>query len=152
MVENAAAIGGTSTPDDDPRITSSGRFLRKYKLDELPQLINVFLGDMSFVGPRPQVPWAVRLYTAEERQVLEVRPGVTDYASLRFRNEGDILKGSSDPDRDYMAKIHPEKMRLSLEYVKHQSLALDCRILMQTLVAIFTGSSRQTEVSVRETV
>ena len=140
MVENAAAIGGTSTPEDDPRITRSGQFLRKYKLDELPQLINVFRGEMSLVGPRPQVPWAVQLYTAEEKQVLDVRPGVTDYASLRFRDEGEILKGSLDPDKDYMDKIHPEKMRLSLEYVKNQSILLDCKILVQTLAAIFVGT------------
>ncbi len=84
MVINADKIGGSSTPEDDPRITKVGRFLRKYKLDELPQLINVFKGEMSLVGPRPQVKWAVDLYTPEERQVLTVRPGITDYASLRF--------------------------------------------------------------------
>lgn len=151
MVENAAAVGGTSTPQDDPRITSSGRLLRKYKLDELPQLINVFRGEMSLVGPRPQVPWAVQLYTAEEKQVLEVRPGVTDYASLRFRNEGEILKGSSDPDKDYMEKIHPEKMRLSLEYVKNQSLGLDCKILLKTIAAILIGSRHDGTIPLRET-
>lgn len=137
MLHNAEDMGGTSTPDDDPRVTSIGRFLRKYKLDELPQLINVFLGDMSLVGPRPQVPWAVELYSPEERAILAFRPGITDYASVRFRDEGLILRGSTDPDKDYMAKIHPEKMRLSLEYVKHQSLWLDCNILAHTLAVIF---------------
>lgn len=137
MVMNADKIGGSSTPEDDPRVTKVGRFLRQYKLDELPQLINVFRGEMSFVGPRPQVKWAVDLYTPEERQVLTVRPGITDYASLRFPNEGEILKGSNDPDKDYMEKIHPEKMRLSLEYIRTRSMIVDIKIILQTIVAIF---------------
>jgi lipopolysaccharide/colanic/teichoic acid biosynthesis glycosyltransferase len=136
MVVNADKIGGSSTPDDDPRITLVGRFLRRYKLDELPQLINVFKGDMSFVGPRPQIHWAVDRYTPEERLVLSVPPGITDYASLRFPNEGQILKGSADPDKDYLEKIHPEKMRLSLEYVKERSFWLDIKIILQTIAAI----------------
>jgi lipopolysaccharide/colanic/teichoic acid biosynthesis glycosyltransferase len=136
MVVNADKIGGSSTPDDDPRITSVGRVLRRYKLDELPQLINVFKGDMSFVGPRPQIQWAVDRYTPEERLVLSVPPGITDYASLRFPNEGQILKGSADPDKDYLEKIHPEKMRLSLEYVKGRSFWLDIKIILQTIAAI----------------
>ncbi len=136
MVINADKIGGSSTPEDDPRITRVGRFLRRYKLDELPQLINVFKGEMSFVGPRPQVKWAVDLYTPAERLILTVRPGITDYASLRFPNEGEILKGSTDPDKDYMVKIHPEKMRLSLEYVRTRSMGLDIKIIFQTLAAI----------------
>jgi len=136
MVINADKIGGSSTPEDDPRITKVGRFLRRYKLDELPQLINVFKGEMSFVGPRPQVKWAVDLYSEEERQVLTVRPGITDYASVRFPNEGEILKGSTDPDKDYMEKIHPEKMRLSLEYVRTRSMWVDLKVIAQTLAAI----------------
>ena len=88
MRPDAERIGGSSTPDDDPRITPPGRFLRRHKLDELPQLMNVVKGDMSVVGPRPQVEWAVKLYTTEEREVLSVRPGMTDYASVRFPNEG----------------------------------------------------------------
>ena len=137
MVVNADRIGGSSTPDDDPRITRVGRFLRKYKLDELPQLLNVVNGTMSLVGPRPQVKWAVDLYTPEQRRVLTVRPGITDYASLRFPNEGEILKGSTDPDRDYMEKIHPEKMRLSLEYLDKRSFGADLSIIFQTIAAIF---------------
>ena len=138
MVLNADQIGGSSTPDDDPRITPVGKFLRRYKLDELPQLLNVVKGDMSLVGPRPQVQWAVDLYTPEQREVLTVRPGITDYASVRFPNEGEILKGSTDPDRDYMEKIHPEKMRLSLEYVRNRSLLTDFKVLAQTAAAIFS--------------
>ena len=136
MVTNAEQLGGSSTPEDDPRITRVGKFLRSHKLDELPQLLNVVAGDMSLVGPRPQVEWAVALYTEEERKVLSVRPGITDYASLKFPNEGDILKGSTDPDRDYMEKIHPEKMRLSLEYVRNQSMKTDLVTIGQTLATL----------------
>jgi lipopolysaccharide/colanic/teichoic acid biosynthesis glycosyltransferase len=137
MVTNADKIGGSSTPDDDPRITRVGHFLRRYKLDELPQLINVFFGEMSFVGPRPQVEWAVALYSEEEKEVIDVKPGITDYASLRFPNEGEILKGSTDPDKDYMEKIHPEKMRLSLEYIRSRSMWVDLSVVVQTVATIF---------------
>lgn len=140
MVINADQIGGSSTPEDDPRITPVGKMLRRYKLDELPQLINVLRGDMSFVGPRPQVQWAVDLYTPEERQILEVRPGITDEASLKFSNEAEILKGSKDPDKDYIEKIHPEKMRLSLEYVRNRSFSGDLAIIARTAGAIFKPS------------
>ena len=136
MVEDAEKLGGASTPEDDPRVTRVGRFLRRYKLDELPQILNVITGEMSLVGPRPQVPWAVELYTQEERTVLNARPGITDYASVRFRDEGEILRSSANPDKDYFEKIHPEKMRLSLEYVRKQSLWLDCKILLKTLGAV----------------
>lgn len=136
MIVDADKVGGSSSPDDDPRITCVGRILRRYKLDELPQLFNVLTGDMSLVGPRPQVKWAVNLYTPAERQVLSVRPGMTDYASVRFPNEGEILKGSKDPDKDYMELIHPEKMRLSLEYVRDQSFLVDLKVLLQTVMAI----------------
>lgn len=136
MVVNADKIGGSSTPEDDPRLTRIGSSLRKYKLDELPQLFNVLAGEMSLVGPRPQISWAVERYSVEEKELLKVRPGITDYASLRFRNEGEILRGSADPDRDYLEKIQPEKMRLSLDYVRNQSFWLDCRILMETLATL----------------
>ena len=136
MVTNADKIGGSSTPDDDPRITRIGKFLRRTKLDELPQLVNVANGTMSLVGPRPQVKWAVDLYTPEQRRILSVRPGITDYASLKFPNEGQILRGSTDPDRDYMEKIHPEKMRLSLEYLEKRSLFVDLGVILRTLTAI----------------
>jgi lipopolysaccharide/colanic/teichoic acid biosynthesis glycosyltransferase len=92
---------------------------------------------MSLVGPRPQVQWAVDLYAPEERELLTVRPGITDYASLHFPNEGEILKGSSDPDKDYMEKIHPEKMRLSLEYVRNRSLWLDMKLILKTNLRIW---------------
>jgi lipopolysaccharide/colanic/teichoic acid biosynthesis glycosyltransferase len=140
MVVDADKIGGSSTPEDDPRITPIGKTLRKYKLDELPQLINVLKGDMSFVGPRPQVQWAVDLYTPDEREILTVRPGITDEASLKFSNEAEILKGSKDPDKDYIEKIHPEKMRLSREYVRNRSFSGDLSIIARTAGAIFKPS------------
>ena len=143
MVIDADQIGGSSTPEDDPRVTPVGKMLRRYKLDELPQLINVLKGDMSFVGPRPQVQWAVDLYTPEEREILEVRPGITDEASLRFSNEAEILKGSKDPDKDYIEKIHPEKMRLSLEYVRNRSFSGDLSIIARTAGTIFKPSSSE---------
>ena len=140
MVVDADKIGGSSTPEDDPRVTPIGKTLRKYKLDELPQLLNVLKGDMSFVGPRPQVQWAVDLYTPEEREILKVRPGITDEASLKFSNEAEILKGSKDPDKDYIEKIHPEKMRLSLDYVRNRSFSGDISIIARTAGAIFKPS------------
>jgi len=146
MVVDAEKLGGDSTPEDDPRVTPIGRLLRKYKLDELPQLFNVIRGEMSLVGPRPQVPWAVAMYTQDERAVLQVRPGITDYASVRFRDEGEILRGSTNPDKDYFEKIHPEKMRLSLEYIRKQSLWLDCQILAMTLAAVIFRPQRDIPV------
>ena len=137
MVVNAEKIGGTSTADDDPRITGIGKLMRKYKLDELPQLINVLNGEMSFVGPRPQVAWAVNLYTEEERKLLTVKPGITDYASIKFRNEAEILKGSANPDKDYLEKIAPEKLKLGLKYVENYSLWLDIKLIFATFKAIF---------------
>ncbi|HEY1455011.1 MAG TPA: sugar transferase [Candidatus Dormibacteraeota bacterium] len=137
MVTNADRIGGPNTPDDDPRLTRIGRFLRRYKLDELPQLFNVVKGDMSFVGPRPQVPGEVAGYTPEERRLLDVRPGITDWSSLRFHNEGEILAGHDDPDRAYRELIRPEKMRLGLEYVKRGTMRDDIRILVDTALLPF---------------
>src|SRR6266571_3170737 len=137
MVVNADRIGGPSTAADDPRLTRVGHSIRKYKLDEIPQLINVVRGDMSLVGPRPEVQHYVDMYSPEERQILSVRPGITDWASIRYRNEGDILRGSDDPEQAYMEKIRPGKIRLGLEYVRQQSLWTDIKILAQTARAIF---------------
>lgn len=133
MVAHADRTGVWSTAADDPRITRAGRVLRATKLDELPQLVNVLLGDMSLVGPRPQVPADVAKYTSEERQLLTVRPGITDRASILFRNEADILRGHADPDAAYDALIRPEKTRLGLEYVRRRSLRTDLAILADTL-------------------
>ena len=136
MVVNADRIGGPSTPEDDPRITRIGAWLRRYKLDELPQLLNVFKGEMSFVGPRPEVIDEVRLYNDEERRLLDVRPGITDWASVKFRNEGAILRGSADPHQTYREEIRPEKVRLGLAYVREHSMLTDFRILVSTFRAL----------------
>jgi lipopolysaccharide/colanic/teichoic acid biosynthesis glycosyltransferase len=136
MVAEAEESAGSSTPEDDPRITGVGHFLRRWKLDEVPQLINVVRGEMSLVGPRPQVRWAVDLYTAEEHRLLMVRPGMTDWASVRFRNEAEILRGSDDPDRLYLEKIAPEKIRLGLLYVDNHTILEDLRIIFATIRSV----------------
>ncbi len=136
MVVDAEKLGASSTSDDDPRITRFGRFLRKYKLDELPQLINVLLGDMSLVGPRPEVKKFTDLYTEEERAILTVRPGITDWASIWNPDEGALLAGSMDPDKDYFEKIRPEKIRLQLKYVRERSFLTDIKIIALTLKTI----------------
>jgi lipopolysaccharide/colanic/teichoic acid biosynthesis glycosyltransferase len=136
MRVDADQVGPSSTSNDDPRITRVGHALRRTKLDELPQLWNVVRGEMSLVGPRPQVRWAVDLYTAEERTLLTVRPGITDFASLAFRNEGEILAGSTDPDNDYLKLIAPGKTQLGLLYIKDLSFANDFRIIVATIMAV----------------
>lgn len=141
MAADADKGGASSTAEDDPRLTAVGSFLRRYKLDELPQLINIAKGEMSFVGPRPQVAWAVALYSEEEKKILTVRPGITDYASIKFSNEGEILKGSADPDKTYMKKIHPEKMKLGLQYAQNHSVWTDIKIILKTFKAIITRSN-----------
>ena len=130
-----------SAGDDDPRITKVGKTLRTYKLNELPQLINVLVGDMSFVGPRPEVEQYVSIYTEEEKAILTVRPGITDYASIKFHNEGEILKGSPDPDKTYEEVIRPEKLRLQLEYVRTRSLWVDFKILFKTMTTLVSTRS-----------
>jgi lipopolysaccharide/colanic/teichoic acid biosynthesis glycosyltransferase len=136
MVVNADRLGGPSTSGDDPRVTPIGRWLRRYKLDELPQLLNVLRGEMSFVGPRPEVQQYVDLFTAEERAILSVRPGITDWASLWNSDEGALLAGSADPERVYLEEIRPKKLRLQLAYVREQSLATDLLILGRTVAAV----------------
>jgi len=136
MVVDAENIGGPSTADDDPRITKIWKFLRKYKLDELPQLINVLKGEMSLVGPRSEVPHYVNMFTEEEKAILSVRPGITDWASIWNSDEGAILAGSLDPEKTYMEKIRPEKIRLQLKYVRERSFFIDLKIIFQTLRAI----------------
>lgn len=136
MIVRADRTGVDSTAADDPRITRLGAFIRRFKLDELPQLSNVVLGDMSLVGPRPNVERETRLYTADEKRMLSVRPGITDLASIVFADEGEILRGSEDPDLRYNQIIRPWKSRLALLYVDAPTrVALDLRILWLTVVA-----------------
>lgn len=136
MVVNAEKIGGPSTADDDPRITRIGKLVRKYKLDELPQLFNVFAGSMSLVGPRPEVQRYTDMYTEAEKIILTVRPGITDWASLWNSDEGAILAGSKDPEKDYLEKIRPGKLRLQMAYVQKCSFWVDLTILAQTFLTV----------------
>lgn len=131
MVVDAERKGGFSTAIDDPRLTGTGRFIRKYKLDELPQFFNVIVGDMSLVGPRPQVLFYTDKYTGDERSILSVKPGITDLASLYFSDMDSVL-GSGDVDARYLAEVEPVKNRLRLRYVREQSYLLDMRILVET--------------------
>jgi len=142
MVVNAEKLGGSSTPDDDPRITRIGRRLRKHKMDELPQLINVFLGDMSLVGPRPEVRYYTDMFTGEEKNILKVRPGITDWASIWNPDEGAILAGAADPDKAYLELIRPTKLKLQLRYAREKSLLTDLKIIFLTIFALVRPRSR----------
>lgn len=141
MVINADKSGVDSTSANDQRITAVGHFIRRFKLDELSQLWNVLIGDMSLVGPRPNVASEVARYTEEERGLLEAKPGITDISSIVFSDEGDILKDSDDPDLDYNRLIRPWKSRLGLLYIEHQGVILDMTLIALTIVAI--ASKRQ---------
>ena len=123
----------------DPRVTRSGYFIRKFKIDELPQLINVFIGDMSLVGPRPEVRHYVNYWTKEQLHVLDVRPGITDPASIKFRNENELLEKAEDPEKYYIEVIMQEKLRLYLEYVENHSFWYDIKLIFQTFLVIITG-------------
>jgi len=136
MVVKADKSGVDSTAANDPRITPIGAFIRRYKLDELTQLWNVLWGDMSLVGPRPNVERDTRLYTEQEKKLLTVRPGITDYSSIVFSDEGDILKGKPDPDLAYNQIIRPYKSRLGIFYVENRTLLLDIKLIYLTAVAI----------------
>lgn len=146
MVINADKSGVDSTSGKDPRITPVGQFIRRWKLDELTQLWNVLKGDMSLVGPRPNVKRETDLYTGEEKRLLGVRPGITDIASIVFADEGDILKDSRDPDLDYNQLIRPWKSRLGLLYVDRASLGLDLYLIWLTVKAIFSRRAALDEV------
>ena len=121
----------------DPRITRVGLSLRKYKIDELPQLINVFKGEMSLVGPRPELEKFVKLYDQDQLRVITVRPGITDYASIQFRNENQMLEGKADPVDFYIREIMPVKLKLNLQYLEEQSLWVDLKIIFKTIFLIF---------------
>ena len=140
MVTDAEMLGASSTHQTDPRLTRCGHYIREFKLDELSQLINVFLGDMSFVGPRPEVQKFVDIYTEEEKQILSVRPGITDWSSIKFHNEAEIIAASGIPDADeaYEKLIRPEKLRLQLKYIKERNLWVDIKIVVSTVLTLFS--------------
>ena len=124
------------TVGKDDRITKIGSFLRKYKLDEIPQLINVLIGDMSLVGPRPEVPKYVALYTDEQKEILKVRAGITDYASIEFSNENDLLALEEDPEKAYIEKVMPKKIELNKKYISEISILTDIKIILLTIKKI----------------
>lgn len=138
MIVNADKSGVDSTSSNDSRITPIGHFIRNYKLDELTQLWNVLLGDMSLVGPRPNVKSEVSIYTTEEKELLSVCPGITDFASIVFSDEGEILADKEDPDLSYNQLIRPWKSRLGLVYIKNRSLLIDVQIIIFTAISILS--------------
>jgi lipopolysaccharide/colanic/teichoic acid biosynthesis glycosyltransferase len=137
MVEKAAKLGPPLTVGNDARITQVGRILRKTKIDELPQLINVLKGEMTFVGPRPEVRQYVELFHKDYEEILEVRPGITDLASLQYRDEASFLARCQNPDREYVNRILPDKIRLGKEYIRRSSLTFDLALIFKTLCKIF---------------
>ncbi len=140
---NTTVKGSELTVGADSRITRVGRVIRKAKIDELPQLINVLIGDMSIVGPRPEVPKYVVFYSEKEREVFQVRPGITDLASIRFRNENDILATKNHPEDYYIQYLLPQKLELSRIYIEHQSFWLDLKIIFATLYVIITNDEER---------
>lgn len=140
---HATERGREITVGADARITKVGKVIRKYKIDELPQLLNVLLGDMSIVGPRPEVPQYVAHYSTEDMEVLQVRPGITDLASIRFRNENDILANQVAPEAYYLQQILPEKLRLGRVYIEHRSFWLDMKIIFATFYVIVSDNEQQ---------
>ena len=147
MIVNADKTGVDSTSNNDMRITRIGKFIRKFKMDELSQLINVLLGDMSLVGPRPNVHRETDLYTKSEKKLLLVRPGITDISSIVFSDEGEILSNSKDPDIDYNQLIRPGKGYLGIFYIENQSFILDIKLIFITLITIFNRNLALKNVS-----
>ena len=137
MVIDAEAKGQLTVGGRDPRVTKVGYVLRKYKLDELPQFLNVLKGEMSVVGPRPEVRKYVSLYNPQQQKVLSVRPGLTDYASIEYANENELLAQAADPEKEYIETIMPAKLQLNLKYVEEMSVATDLRIILKTIARVF---------------
>ena len=136
MIVNAEKMGIITIGERDPRITNSGYFLRKYKLDELPQLINVLKGEMSFVGPRPEVRKYVEMYNQEQLKILTVKPGITDYASIEYINEDEILGKSLDPERTYIEEIMPQKIKYNMKYINNKTMIEYFKIIFLTIIKI----------------
>ncbi|MCO6432043.1 MAG: sugar transferase [Deltaproteobacteria bacterium] len=151
MIPGASELGGDAAFESDPRITPLGSFIRRCKLDELPQIWNVLIGDMSLVGPRPNVEGGTILYTEEERRLFSVKPGLTDFASIIFSDLDEILEGSPDPDLEYNQRVRPWKSRLGLLYIENQSVLLDLKLLAITAVSLFSRGAalRLTEAALR---
>jgi lipopolysaccharide/colanic/teichoic acid biosynthesis glycosyltransferase len=141
MFLDAEKKGQITVGDRDPRITRVGFSLRKYKLDELPQFWNVLIGEMSIVGPRPEVPYYVNFYDKNQRQVFKVKPGITDYASLKYFDENVLLGKSENPEQTYIQEIMPQKLALNLEYVNHHNFSKDLKIVGKTALKIFQKSN-----------
>lgn len=137
MRPDSEASGQLSVGERDPRVTDIGHTLRKSKLDELPQLWNVLKGDMSLVGPRPEVPKYVLLYNNEQKRVLSVRPGITDAASLRYFNESELMEGQADPEQFYIQELMPEKLKLNIDYIENRTMLSDIRLILRTVSRIF---------------
>jgi lipopolysaccharide/colanic/teichoic acid biosynthesis glycosyltransferase len=136
MVENAEKMGAQVTKENDPRVTKIGKVLRKYKIDELPQLINVLKGEMSLVGPRPEVPKYVNAYEKDYEKILKVKPGITDFAALEYVDEERLLKDAEDPEKVYLEKILPEKMKYYEKYIQEISFLTDLRLILRTILRI----------------
>ena len=136
MVTDAEKLGKQITVGRDPRITPIGHFLRKYKLDELPQLFNVLLGEMSLVGPRPEVPRYTKYYSEEQKNVLKVKPGITDYASIKYSDENSLLGESDNPEGIYINQVMPDKLRINLEYIERRSVFEDFKVILLTFAKI----------------
>ena len=136
MIVNAEKMGIITIGERDPRITHSGYFLRKYKLDELPQPINVLNGEMSFVGPRPEVRKYVEMYNQEQLKILTVKPGITDYASIEYINEDEILGKSLDPERTYIEEIMPQKIKYNMKYINNKTVIEYFKIIFLTIIKI----------------
>ncbi len=138
MVVDAPRLGGAITASHDPRITTIGHVIRKTKLDELPQLLNVLVGDMSLVGPRPEVPRYVEMFRDDYKEVLQVKPGITDLASVRYRDESELLGKAADPDRTYINEVLPDKIQLAKEYIRKSSFTYDLGLILRTLWKVVT--------------
>jgi lipopolysaccharide/colanic/teichoic acid biosynthesis glycosyltransferase len=150
MVADAAARGTSITVGRDPRITRVGQFLRMTKIDELPQLINVLTGDMSLVGPRPEVPHYVELFRTDYEEILKMRPGITDLASLKYSDEATILGASENPEEEYVRRILPEKIRLAKDYIHQSSVFFDALLIIKTLGKLFAPRRALLKESIHE--
>lgn len=137
MKPDSESLGQITVGGRDPRVTRVGYWLRKFKIDEFPQLINVLIGDMSIVGPRPEVPKYVSLYTTQQKKVLTVRPGLTDYASLEYINENELLEKSETPNETYINEIMPAKLELNLKYITEKSMWIDFKLIFMTIAKLF---------------